>query len=147
MKLSSKSQYGLKACYVLAQNHGKKSFSASALEKEIGVSAKYLERILRMLSGEGMILAERGVAGGYRLAESPENITVGDIVRVLEDDLEIVSCVNSSCAQCASGSVWKRLKDGINGVLDSITLQSLVDDYKGHGVCKCHHTKKDKQEI
>lgn len=147
MKLSSKSQYGLKACYVLAQNYGKKSFSASALEKEIGVSAKYLERILRMLSGEDIILAERGVTGGYRLANSPENITVGDIVRVLEDDLEIVSCVNSSCALCASGSVWKRLKDGINGVLDSITLQSLVDDYKEHGVCKCQHKKKEKQEI
>ena len=79
MKLSSKSQYGLKACYVLALNHEKKSFSASALEKEIGVSAKYLERILRMLSGEGIISAERGVAGGYRLATSPENITVGDV--------------------------------------------------------------------
>ena len=100
-----------------------------------------------MLSGEGIISAERGVAGGYRLATSPENITVGDIVRVLADDLEIVSCANSFCAECASGSVWKRLKDGINGVLNSITLQSLIDDFEGHGICKCHNTKKEKQEL
>lgn len=59
MKLSSKSQYGLKACYILALNYEKRSFSASALEKEIGVSGKYLERILRMLSGARIVAAER----------------------------------------------------------------------------------------
>ena len=83
MKLSSKSQYGLKACYILALNYEKRSFSASALEKEIGVSGKYLERILRMLSGARIVAAERGVSGGYRLARNPAKITVGDIVRVL----------------------------------------------------------------
>lgn len=143
MKLSTKSQYGLKASYVLAQNYQIKSLSASVLEKEIGVSGKYLERILRMLSNSGVVAAERGVSGGYRLARPPKDITVGEIVRILEDDLDIVSCINSSCPKCASGSVWKRLYDGINGVLDSITLQSLLDDFAGGGVCKCKHIQKE----
>lgn len=145
MKLSTKSQYGLKASYALAQNYGQKSLSASALEKEIGVSGKYLERILRMLSNAGIVCAERGVSGGYRLTRAPSEITVGEIVRVLEDDLDIVDCVNTACTQCASGSVWKRLYDGINGVLDSITLQSLLDDFAGGGVCKCQHRIKGKE--
>ena len=146
MKLSSKSQYGLKACYILALNYEKRSFSASALEKEIGVSGKYLERILRMLSGARIVAAERGVSGGYRLARNPAKITVGDSVRVLEDDLDSVDCINASCDKCASGSVWKRLYEGINGVLDSITLGSLVEDFEGGGVCKCAHMKKEKED-
>ena len=143
MKLSSKSQYGLKACYLLAQNFGQKSLSASLLEKEIGVSAKYLERILRMLTGAGVVYAERGVSGGYNLARTPGEITVGDVVRVLEGVIEIVDCIGSSCPRCASGSVWQRLYDGINQVLDSITLQSLLDDFAEGGLCKCRRGKEE----
>ena len=62
MKLSTKSQYGLKACYVLAKNP-QKSFSATALEKEICVSKKYLEKIMRMLSSRKIIAADRGASG------------------------------------------------------------------------------------
>ena len=86
------------------------------------------------------------MSGGYRLARDPAKITVGDIVRVLEDDLDIVDCINASCDKCASGSVWKRLYEGINGVLDSITLGSLVEDFEGGGVCKCAHMKKEKED-
>ena len=113
--------------------------SASSLEKEIAVSGKYIEKIMRMLSAKGIVRAERGVSGGYRLARAPEKITIGDVARALEDNMEIVDCVTFCCPNCATGEVWRRLYDGINGVLDSMTLQSMIDDYGREGICKCRH--------
>ena len=139
MRLSSKSQYGLKACYILALNYPEKCVSASSLEKEIAVSGKYIEKIMRMLSAKGIVRADRGVAGGYRLTRAPEKITIGDVARALEDNMEIVDCVTFCCPNCATGEVWRRLYDGINGVLDSMTLQSMIDDYGREGICKCRH--------
>ena len=139
MRLSSKSQYGLKACYILALNYPEKCVSASSLEKEIAVSGKYIEKIMRMLSAKGIVRADRGVSGGYRLTRAPEKITIGDVARALEDNMEIVDCVTFCCPNCATGEVWRRLYDGINGVLDSMTLQSMIDDYGREGICKCRH--------
>ena len=137
MRLSSKSQYGLKACYILACNYPDKCVSASALEREIAVSGKYIEKIMRMLSGNGIVTAVRGVSGGYKLTREPSRITVGDIARSLEDNMEIVDCISSCCPRCASGDVWRRLYEGINEVLDSMTLQTMLDEHGSHGVCIC----------
>lgn len=139
MRLSSKSQYGLKACYILAQNYPARCVSASALEKEIAVSGKYIEKIMRMLSGQGIVAAERGVTGGYKLTRDPASVTIGDIARALEDNMEIADCITSMCDRCASGAVWRKLYDGINAVLDSMTLQTMLDDSGAVGVCRCGH--------
>ena len=96
MRLSSKSQYGLKACFILAQNYPEHCVSASALEREIAVSSKYIEKIMRLLSGQGIVAAERGVCGGYKLTRAPEQITVGDVARALEDNMEIADCITAT---------------------------------------------------
>lgn len=137
MKLSTKSQYGLKACYILAKSYNLKMTSASVLEKEIDVSSKYLEKIMRMLSARGIVGAERGANGGYYLTKDPKDITAGEIVRALEDDMEIVECVVSPCKKCPTGAVWKKLYDAINGVLNDISLQSMIDDYERENTCVC----------
>ena len=128
MKLSSKTHYGLMACHILARNYPDKSVSASMLEKYIAVSGKYLEKILRMLSKRGIICANRGATGGYYLARAPKDITIGEIVRALEDDMEIIECVSKEgkCKCCPTSNVWKKLYDGINGLLDSMTLEQMV---------------------
>ena len=128
MKLSSKTHYGLMACHVLAKSYPDKSVSASLLEKYIAVSGKYLEKILRMLSKRGIICASRGATGGYYLACAPKDITIGEIVRALEDDMEIIECVSKEgkCKCCPTSNVWKKLYDGINGLLDSMTLEQMV---------------------
>lgn len=128
MKLSSKTHYGLMACHILARNYPDKSVSASMLEKYIAVSGKYLEKILRMLSKRDIISASRGAQGGYYLARAPKEITIGEIVRVLEDDMEIIECVSKDgkCKCCPTSNVWKRLYDGINGLLDSMNLEQMV---------------------
>ena len=126
MRLSSKSQYGLKACFILAQNYPERCVSASQLEKEIAVSGKYIEKIMRMLSGAGIVAAERGVTGGYKLRRAPADITIGDIARALEDNMEIADCITSACERCASGNVWRKLYAGINEVLDSMSRSDTI---------------------
>ena len=129
MKLSSKTHYGLMACHILARNYPDIPVSASALENHISVSGKYLEKIMRMLSCRGIITATRGANGGYFLAKPPKDITIGDIVRALEDDMEIIECVKEGgkCKCCPSSAVWKRLYEGINTLLDSMTLEQMVE--------------------
>ena len=78
MKISSKTHYGLQAAYILAREGG--SVSAKVLEKEIGVSSKYLERIMRIMTAANIVSANRGVQGGYFVARKPDEITVGEIV-------------------------------------------------------------------
>ena len=61
------------------------------------------------------------------------------IARALEDNMEIADCITSMCDRCASGAVWRKLYDGINAVLDSMTLQTMLDDSGAVGVCRCGH--------
>lgn len=128
MKLSSKTHYGLMACHMLARNYPEKSVSASEMETCLSVSSKYLEKILRMLSKRGIVTASRGVNGGYSLAKPPKDITIGDIVRTLEDDIEIIECVKKEkqCKCCPSSKVWQKLYDGINKLLDDMNLEQVV---------------------
>lgn len=129
MKLSSKTHYGLMACHVLARNYPDSLISATMLESTIGVSGKYIEKIMRMLSKRNVVSAERGVSGGYALCRSPKEITIGEIVRALEDDMEIIECVTKGgkCKCCPSSAVWKKLYRGINQVLDSMTLEQMLN--------------------
>ena len=129
MKLSSKTHYGLQACHILGLNYPDKQVSATTLETMIAVSNKYLEKIMRMLSKRDIVCASRGVNGGYYLAKAPEKITIGEIVRALEDDMEIIECVktDSTCKCCPSRVVWKKLYDKINDLLDSMTLKQMTD--------------------
>lgn len=128
MKLSSKTHYGLMACHILALSVGT-PVSASTLEEKIAVSGKYLEKIMRMLSKRGIVTASRGTNGGYLLAKSPEEITIGEIVRTLEDDMILIECVQkeAKCKCCPSSGVWKKLYEGINELLDSMTLKQMID--------------------
>ena len=129
MKLSSKTHYGLNACHILGRNYPDSAVSASALEAQLSVSGKYLEKIMRMLSNRGIVTATRGKSGGYYLARAPKDITVGEIVRALEDDMEIVECVKDGgkCKCCPTSKVWKKLYEGINSLLDGMTVEQMIN--------------------
>ena len=116
------------ACHILGINYPDVSVSASALEGQIAVSGKYLEKIMRMLSKRNIVSATRGANGGYFLAKSPAQISIGEIVRALEDDMEIIECVKDGgkCKCCPTSGVWKKLYDGINGILDDMTLEQMI---------------------
>ena len=98
-----------------------KSFSAKELEKYTGVSSKYLEKVLKILLG-------CGASGGYTLAKPAEEIKMGKVVRALEEDnMEIIGCVNKPGCCCPSSALWKKLFDGINAILDDVSLKDIVE--------------------
>lgn len=131
MKLSAKSRYGLRACYILAEKYPE-HVSATELERCINVSNKYIEKVMRMLTAEGLVSAERGASGGYFLVRRPSDVTVGSIVRALEEEMEFITCISqgNECV-CPTKSVWEKLYAGINELLDSITLQNMLDENAG----------------
>lgn len=117
------------ACHILGRSYPDTPVSASTLEGAISVSSKYMEKIMRMLSGRKIVVASRGVNGGYFLARHPKDIKIGEIVRALEDDMEIIECVKSQkkCKCCPSSAVWKKLYAGINQILDDMTLEQMIN--------------------
>lgn len=126
MKLSSKTHYGVQVLSLIAAND--KSFSAKELEKYTGVSSKYLEKVLKILLGCGALVSQRGASGGYTLAKPAEEIKMGKVVRALEEDnMEIIGCVNKSGCCCPSSALWKKLFDGINAILDDVSLKDIVE--------------------
>lgn len=126
MKLSSKTHYGVQILTILGSEN--KTVSAKDLEKYTGVSSKYLEKVLKILLSVGAIKATRGVNGGYTLAKPADEIKMGEVVRALEEDnMEIIGCVKKAGCCCPSSALWKRLFEGINDILDGITLKNILE--------------------
>lgn len=126
MKISSKTHYGVQVLCILAC--AGKCTSATELEKYTGVSVKYLEKVLKILVTVGAVKATRGKSGGYVLAKPAGEIMMGEVVRALEEDnMEIIGCVSKTGCCCPSSALWKRLFDGINGILDGISLKDIQD--------------------
>ena len=88
-----------------------------------------------MLKREKLVTSTRGAQGGYVLARKPSEITVGDVLRALEGGLSLVECLDEeeacgkSCA-CPSRIVWQKLRDGLNAIVDVITLRDMIADYE-----------------
>ncbi|MCT4544573.1 MAG: RrF2 family transcriptional regulator [Vallitalea sp.] len=136
MKLSTKGRYGLRAMIDLVQNSQKDNISLKSISERQGISMNYLEQIIAILKKSGYVKSTRGAKGGYSLAKEPKDISVGDILRALEGDLNPVDCTlvndGKQCDDvdcCITKIVWKKISDSINDVVNNITLQDLVDDH------------------
>ena len=87
-----------------------------------------------MLRREKLVISNRGAQGGYRLVREPSGVTVGEVLRALEGGLNLVDCLleedscGKSCA-CPSRIVWLKIRDGLNRIVDGITLQDMIDEY------------------
>jgi Rrf2 family protein len=115
----------------LAENYGKTSVFLKDIAKGEDISEKYLSLIIIPLRGVGLVNSIRGAHGGYNLAKAPSQITLKEIVDVLEGDCSLVDCVKnpSSCSRvpiCASHDIWATIGDKISETLSSITLDTLV---------------------
>ncbi len=135
MKLSTRGRYGIHAMYDLALNADGGPQPIKALAERGGIPEAYLEQLFAVLKREKLVTSTRGAQGGYVLARKPSEITVGDVLRALEGGLSLVDCLDEeeacgkSCA-CPSRIVWQKLRDGLNAIVDGITLQDMIDDYK-----------------
>jgi Rrf2 family protein len=131
MKLSTRTRYGVRLMVALAENYGKTSVFLKDIAKGEDISEKYLSLIIIPLRGVGLVNSIRGAHGGYNLAKAPSQITLKEIVDVLEGDCSLVDCVKnpSSCSRvpiCASHDIWATIGDKISETLSSITLDTLV---------------------
>ena len=134
VRFSTRGRYGVKAMFVLAQYYGQGPLPLNQIAEDQGLSEAYLEQLVGELRKSGLVKSVRGSQGGYLLGKSPEKITVGDVIRVLEGPIAPTDCVidNDSLdlceqnGQCVTQLIWKQVRDSITDVLDGITLADML---------------------
>jgi Rrf2 family protein len=134
MKLSTRSRYGTRMLLDLAKHSGQGPVGVGEISKRQDISLKYLEKLTRILKKAGIIRSVRGAKGGYLLTRPPGEISMGEIVRVLEGDLSLVACTNdrAACPRreiCPTIGLWREVSLTLLEKLDSITLESLLASY------------------
>lgn len=134
MKLSTKGRYGVKAMVELAINYGATPTSIKTISAKQNISECYLEQLFAPLRKAKLINSIRGAQGGYVLNKEPKNITVAEVIYILEGPIEIADCIEGDTCDnvdfCATRLLWEKIKNSIDDVMKSITLQDIVDDYK-----------------
>jgi Rrf2 family iron-sulfur cluster assembly transcriptional regulator len=131
MKLSTKSRYGTRLMLDMAQHYQEGPIQLATVAQRQGISVKYLEQIIIPLKKAGYIRSVRGPKGGHTLARPPAEITIGEIVAVLEDGVSLVACsgdpeVCGRAEDCATRPIWQEAAQALFDKLHSITLDSLV---------------------
>ncbi|MDO4523061.1 MAG: Rrf2 family transcriptional regulator [Eubacteriales bacterium] len=152
MKLSTKGRYGLRALIDLAMYSEEEAVSISSIAARQGISESYLEQLVRKLRKADLVVSSRGAQGGYRLARPAAEISVGDILRALEGNLEAVECPGLKEEQgcegadfCVTKYVWQKINDSITQAVDEIRLDQLVKesretlDKRNHTTIKCEN--------
>lgn len=133
MLISTRGRYALRVLIDLAETQKDSYVPLKDIAERQEISEKYLESILKFLVRDGILTGLRGKGGGYRLSKAPEQITVGEILRITETSLAAVSCLDSeqnACprmSQCRTLPMWKKLDELVTGYLDSVTLADLMN--------------------
>ena len=134
MRLSLRGEYALRALLVLGLNYDQPLVHIQSISDQQNIPKRFLEQILNDLKSAGFVQSRRGVAGGYRLAKPPEEITLAAVVRHIEGALAPVSCVSErfyekcSCpdeSRCAIRSAMKEVRDAVVRVAERITIAEL----------------------
>lgn len=134
MLVSTKGRYALRVMIDLAEHNTGEYMVLMDIAKRQGISEKYLEGILAVLSKHGLVSALRGRGGGYKLARAPETYTVGSILKATEGSLSPVACLEgarNSCeraTECRTLPLWVKLDRVINDFLEGITLVDLMQE-------------------
>ena len=132
MLVSTKGRYALRIMVDLAQHDKGEPVVLMDIAQRQDISEKYLESIVAMLSKAGLLMAQRGRGGGYRLSRDPSEYTVGEIIRVLEGPLSPVACLKTDDVDCPKASecltlpLWQELDRRMNDYLDCITLADVL---------------------
>lgn len=139
MKISTKGRYALRVLAYLAMQEDRGFVSLKEISEAEGISKKYLEQIMPLLNKSGILRTNRGNRGGYQLGISPEECTVGDVLRATEGSLAPVSCLEQPvnfcprAEKCRTLFVWEGLNKVISEYLDSMTLQDIVNRARNDG--------------
>lgn len=138
MRLSSKGDYATRVLMELSVSEGPNALSVHELAARTGISAKYLEQIMMRLRTAQLVRSHRGVNGGYELARSPGDVTVGEVIRVMDGPLAPSPCASQSAhvpcpayrcpteTGCVLRGLWLDVRDAISDVLDRTTFADLA---------------------
>ena len=136
MKLSQRGHYALRALIVLGLNYSDSVVRIQTISAAQNIPKRFLEQILNDLKAAGILESRRGITGGYRLRRPPEEITLAEVVRLIEGPLAPVSCVSErfyercSCPneeKCGIRSIMKEVRDAIVKVLETVTVAQLCE--------------------
>ncbi len=149
MKISTKGRYSVTALYELALHYGQGPVSLKSVAQSQGLSENYLEQLMLPLRRAGLVKSIRGAQGGYMLGKAPGDITITDIITTVEGPIAVVDCLladaesaeqacHKACG-CVTRGIWEKVCDSISEVLDSITLQTLLNSDKSKKSSACGH--------
>jgi Rrf2 family protein len=132
MKISTKIRYGTRAILELASHYGEGPIELKEIAKRENISPKYLEQVIIPLRTAGLIKSVRGSKGGYSLAKHPSEISLNDLVEILEGPLNLIECLNNpkvcqKVPSCVTRDIWREVSDAIYGIFHSITVEDMVN--------------------
>lgn len=138
MKISTKGRYALRLMLDISLNEKSGNpVRIKDIARRQELSGKYLEQIISVLNKAGFVKSIRGPQGGYLLTKQPSEYTVGMILRLTEGSLSPVACLddeNNICErldECATIVLWRKLNDAISSVVDTVTLEDLIEWHYG----------------
>jgi len=136
MNISTKGRYGLRAMVDIAVHSVGDYIPLKIIAERQDISENYLEQVFSILRKAKLVKSVRGSQGGYTLSKGASKITVGEVLRILEGDLSITGDddaalgLDKTIKVCINAIVWQKVNEQINNIMDSITLQDLVEKYK-----------------
>ena len=144
MRLSTQSRYGVRAIFDIAYHSEGLGTQVKDISRRQAISSRYLEQIFQKLKRAGIVGSKRGPSGGYFLAKKPEEITIGEIVRVTEGNIDPVLCLNpedstqpcDKVGECVTRIVWKEAGKRLKEYFDSITIKDLCQMAQEMGLKK-----------
>ena len=133
MKLSTRSRYGTRMMLDLAQHYDQGPVQIGDVSKRENISVKYLEQLIIPLKKADFIKSVRGPKGGHMLAKPPEEITVGEIGRILEGGINLSRCIENPevcdrTRHCLTRGVWEEATKAMYDKLNSVTLSKMIND-------------------
>lgn len=131
MKLTSKGRYAVTAMLDIALNQEKGAITLALISERQGISLSYLEQIFAKLKKAHLVSSARGPGGGYRLSRSPKEISVGQIIHAVDENLDASQCSGQqNCKggqECLSHRLWGEVSQKIDEFLQGISLQTVLD--------------------
>ena len=132
MIVSTRGRYALRVLIDMAENSGSDRIPLKEIAERQGISQKYIEAIMTLLSKNGFVDAVHGKGGGYKLNKKPEEYKVGDILRLTEGTLVPVACLEQDAAvcprknECRTLPMWTKLDEIVENYLDGVTIADLM---------------------
>jgi len=135
MILSTKGRYGLKAMFELGLQYGKGPIPLKVIAERQNIPENYLEQLIAILRKAGLVKSVRGAQGGYLMQRPPDEVTVGQVLLALEGPMAPAECVadpdSPRCKLapgCVTRNVWEKISHSIHNVIDTMTLQHMIEE-------------------